>query len=249
MPARARVAHAVDDRELVAGHHQLRTVDLDVERQPPQRVGELVDDDRRARPRTRRHRRAGRRAPPAATTVPADRITTASHTRSTSSRRCDDRITAMPNSVPMRRMSVSIASRCIGSSPLVGSSSSSSAGSCAIAVASFTRCFCPVDIVPTGRKRSSPRPTCHRRVGRPADRLLGGQPVDLGDVANEVVRPSRRRAARRARARSPSRARTSGPASPDRARGPRARRRPAGAGRARARGGSSCPRRWRRAGR
>ena len=35
------------------------------------------------------------------------------------------------------------------------------AGSWAIAWASFTRWRCPVDIVPIGRKRSSPRPTSH----------------------------------------------------------------------------------------
>ena len=67
---------------------------------------------------------------------------------------------SIPNSVPTRRMSASISSRWSGSSPLVGSSRSTSLGSWAIAEASFTRWRCPVDIVPIGRKRSSPRSTC-----------------------------------------------------------------------------------------
>ncbi len=96
-----------------------------------------------------------------AMTVPPPMITAASHTRSTSSRRCDDSRMSMPNSVPMRRMSASMSSRCTGSSPSVGSSSTISPGSCTSACASFTRCRCPVDMVPTGRNRSSPSPTSH----------------------------------------------------------------------------------------
>ena len=98
---------------------------------------------------------------PACTTSPPSTITTASQIRSTSSRWWDDTTMCTPNSVPMRRMRASISVRCIGSSPSVGSSSRTSSGSWAIAEASLTRCRWPVDIVPTGRKRSSPRPTSH----------------------------------------------------------------------------------------
>ena len=56
-----------------------------------------------------------------------------------------------------------------------------------MAWASFTRWRWPVDMVPMARKRSSPRPTCHRRVAGPTGRLPEGQAVDLGDVADEVL--------------------------------------------------------------
>ncbi len=76
---------------------------------------------------------------PLATTRPSARMTVASQVRSISSSRCDERTTSTPNSVPMRRMRASISSRCMGSSPLVGSSSSNRAGSWATAAASLTR--------------------------------------------------------------------------------------------------------------
>ena len=51
----------------------------------------------------------------------------------------------MPNSAPIRPISSSMAVRPAGSSPLVGSSSSSSWGAPTRAWASFTRCFMPVE--------------------------------------------------------------------------------------------------------
>ena len=51
----------------------------------------------------------------------------------------------MPNSVPIRPISSSMAVRPAGSSPLVGSSSSISRGAPTRAWASFTRCFMPVE--------------------------------------------------------------------------------------------------------
>ncbi len=68
-----------------------------------------------------------------------------SQIRSTSPSRCEQTTTEMPNSVPIRWISASIASRPAGSSPLVGSSSSSRSGSCTSAWASLTRCFMPVE--------------------------------------------------------------------------------------------------------
>ena len=67
--------------------------------------------------------------------------------------------TLMPCSVASRLMSASMSVRCIGSRPSVGSSKITSSGWCATAWASFTRWRWPVDMVPMGRKRSSPRPT------------------------------------------------------------------------------------------
>ena len=100
--------------------------------------------------------------PPSATTRPASRITTDALTRSTSSSRCDERMTCMPRSAPTCWIRASMSSRWDGSSPLVGSSSSSSSGSWTMAWASLTRWRWPVLMVPTGRNRSSPRPTSHR---------------------------------------------------------------------------------------
>ena len=51
----------------------------------------------------------------------------------------------MPNSAPIRAISSSIEERPAGSSPTVGSSSSSSRGSPTSAWASLTRCFMPVE--------------------------------------------------------------------------------------------------------
>ena len=68
-----------------------------------------------------------------------------SQIRSTSPSRCEQTTTEMPNSVPIRWISASIASRPAGSRPLVGSSSSSRSGSCTRAWASLTRCFMPVE--------------------------------------------------------------------------------------------------------
>ena len=76
---------------------------------------------------------------------PASMATRKSHTRSISPRRWLATMTAMPNSVPVRRTSASISSRPAGSRPLVGSSSSSSRGSWTSAWASLTRCFIPVE--------------------------------------------------------------------------------------------------------
>ena len=122
-----------------------------------------IDASSSARPSTSTTSPAGPRrtsaSVPACTTSPPSTITTASQILSTSSRWWDDTMMCMPNSLPMRRIRSSISVRCIGSSPSVGSSRRTSSGSCAIAEASFTRCRWPVDIVPTGRKRSSPRPT------------------------------------------------------------------------------------------
>ena len=47
--------------------------------------------------------------------------------------------------VPIRRIRASMSSRPAGSRPLVGSSSSTSCGSCTSAWASLTRCFMPVE--------------------------------------------------------------------------------------------------------
>ena len=71
--------------------------------------------------------------------------TSQSQTRSTSPSRCEQTTTEMLNSVPIRWIRVSIASRPAGSRPLVGSSSSNRSGSCTSACASFTRCFMPVE--------------------------------------------------------------------------------------------------------
>ena len=94
----------------------------------------------------------------------------------------------IPNSVPMRRMRSSISVRCIGSSPSVGSSRSTSSGSCAIADASLTRCRCPVDIVPTGRKRSSPSPTSQSASFARCDGRPAGEEVHLREVPDEIGR-------------------------------------------------------------
>ena len=123
---------------------------------------------------------------PACTTSPPSTITTASQIRSTSSRWCDETTMCMPNSVPMRRMRSSISVRCIGSSPSVGSSRRTSSGSCAIADASLTRCRWPVDIVPTGRKRSSPRPTSQSASLARWTAARRGQQVHLGEVPHEI---------------------------------------------------------------
>ena len=124
---------------------------------------------------------------PAAATRPSTRMTALSQTRSTSSSRCDDSSTLMPNSVPTRRMSASMSSRCTGSRPSVGSSSSTSAGSWASAAASFTRCFWPVDIVPTGRNRSSPSPTWYSASLARVVAARWGRPWISARWAHEVV--------------------------------------------------------------
>ena len=94
----------------------------------------------------------------------------------------------MPNSVPIRRMRSSMSSRWTGSRPSVGSSSRTRSGSWAMAWASFTRCRCPVDMVPTGG--SAPRPGRPARARRwPGRWPRGGEAVDLGHVAHEVVGP------------------------------------------------------------
>ena len=123
---------------------------------------------------------------PARTTVPSPRITTSSQIRSASSRWCDEITMSMPNSVPTRRISASMSSRWSGSSPSVGSSSRTSAGSWTIAPASLTRCRCPVDIVPIGRNRSSPRPTCQSASFARWIAARGGQPVELAEVPDEI---------------------------------------------------------------
>jgi hypothetical protein len=76
---------------------------------------------------------------------PASIATSVSQIRSTSPSRWEQTTMEIPNSVPIREISSSIASRPAGSSPLVGSSSSSRSGSCTSAWASFTRCFMPVE--------------------------------------------------------------------------------------------------------
>ena len=93
-----------------------------------------------------------------------------------------------PNSVPTRLISASMSSRWSGSSPSVGSSSRTSAGSWTIASASFTRCRWPVDIVPIGRNRSSPRPTCQSASFAALDRDPGGEAVQLAEVPDEIGR-------------------------------------------------------------
>ena len=93
----------------------------------------------------------------------------------------------MPNSVPTRRMRASMSSRCTGSSPSVGSSSSTSCGSWAMAWASFTRWRWPVDMVPIGPEALLAQPDLPERVAGPAGGLAVGEAVDLGDVADEVV--------------------------------------------------------------
>ena len=62
-------------------------------------------------------------------------------------------------------------------------------GSWAMAWASFTRWRWPVDIVPMGRKRSSPSPTDHSASLARLVASRVGQAVHLGDVAHEVVGP------------------------------------------------------------
>ena len=99
---------------------------------------------------------------PQATSRPAFMATTWSQTRSTSSSWCDDSTTLIEKSRLIWPMRVSISLRCTGSRPSVGSSSSTSFGSEAMAWASFTRWRWPVDIVPRVRRRSSPSPTSHR---------------------------------------------------------------------------------------
>ena len=76
---------------------------------------------------------------------PPSIATRKSQTRSISPRRCDARTIAIPNSVPVRRTSPSMSSRPAGSSPFVGSSSSSSCGSWTRAWASITRWRIPVE--------------------------------------------------------------------------------------------------------
>src|SRR5665647_731162 len=82
-----------------------------------------------------------------------------SEIRSSSPSRCEVTTTEMEKSVLICWIRVSISSRPVGSSPLVGSSSSTSFGSCTSDWASFTRCFMPVEYPPIGRYRSSYRPT------------------------------------------------------------------------------------------
>ena len=101
---------------------------------------------------------------------------TASQVRTTSSSTCEDRSTRTSSSAERRRTSASISSRPDGSSPFVGSSSTTICGPCTSAWASFTRCFMPVEKPCSGRARSSSRPTWKRisearstaaRCGRP----------------------------------------------------------------------------------
>ena len=87
----------------------------------------------------------GARAAPHAASRPASIATRKSQTRSISPSRWLATMTAIPNSVPVRRTSASISSRPAGSRPLVGSSRSSSRGSWTSAWASLTRCFMPVE--------------------------------------------------------------------------------------------------------
>ena len=96
-----------------------------------------------------------------------------------------------------------MSSRWTGSRPSVGSSSSSRAGSWARAAASFTRWRCPVDMVPTARKRSSPRPTCQSASLARAGGVRGGAGRAPRPGGGRGRGPACRRAGRGARGSSP----------------------------------------------
>ena len=93
-------------------------------------------------------RRAGRRPSPGS----------ASPTRSTSSRMCDEKRIVRPAAAIWPSSSI-IARRWRGSMPLNGSSSSSTCGSCTSAPATLARCRMPLEYVPIGRFSASSRST------------------------------------------------------------------------------------------
>ena len=91
---------------------------------------------------------------PLATTCPADRNTTRSHRRSTSTMLWLVTSSAVPSSALISRSPVRTRSATSGSSDAVGSSSTSSAGRCSTALAMPTSVFCPLDSsVPRARVR------------------------------------------------------------------------------------------------
>src|SRR5262249_49359968 len=116
---------------------------------------------------------------PCPRTWPDIRITTCSHTASTSASRCVERISDLPNSRPNSSSRRNMASRPAGSRPLVGSSSKSTGGAGTRRLARLRPCFLPVRVPshpPVAR-------VFELEVGQhlvgPANRLLPRQSVQL----------------------------------------------------------------------
>jgi hypothetical protein len=96
--------------------------------------------------------------------APRSRMTTRSHTRSTSPMRWEFSSTATPRAFSDRTMSRT-STRPSGSSALVGSSSTTSSGGRRARPASPRRCCIPLEKPPTRSAVRAPRPTSSRHAG------------------------------------------------------------------------------------
>ena len=122
--------------------------------------------------------------PPAAASRPLMSTITRGASRSTSLRMCELTITVRP-SAPSRLNSAMRCSRCTGSAPFNGSSSTSTCGSHTSAAATFVRWRMPLlNVVDAaGRRRRASRPTRSACFGR----APVGDAVQVGDVAHELA--------------------------------------------------------------
>ena len=118
-------------------------------------------------------RRISRKSPEAASRPPTI-TSTRSASRSTSSRMCEENTSVRPSAARRRKSSV-MCSRCRGSAPLNGSSSSSTSGSWTSAAAILMRCFIPFEYPPVDRCAASSRSTSTNRAARRLDRI--GDPL------------------------------------------------------------------------
>ena len=122
------------------------------------------------------------RWPPAAASRPWTSTITRSASRSTSLSTCELTITVRP-SAPSRLNSSIRCTRCTGSAPFSGSSSTSTCGSVTSAAATLVRWRMPLLKPSTRRSATSSRPTVSQRA---VGRVAVGDAVQLGDVAHEL---------------------------------------------------------------
>ena len=119
------------------------------------------------------------------TIAPSFRITASSHTCSMSRSRWEQTSTFIPCSSFMSTMSLSIRRRAAGSSPLVGSSSTTSSGPWTIACASLAICFMPYRVGPQLPVARLPEPDVEQHLVRLLERRLRREARQLGHLAHE----------------------------------------------------------------